>query len=240
MDGSDFDFNIQSTTVDSHVQLLSSLWLFQSGGDIIELDAWLPEDVIEQAIELNKNPALIKRQRVEKDNQTGRGNASTKAGSENGPKGGFEYNFVPEGWGLPSNATTPSCLMYDCGDYLFPHRDKWKSLKSDGRILGDSLRLMNFANGNNHNEFTFIHDGKVVTLEPRRWYAVNTRKIHSGVSFMDNVWHFAADIHLNSMGPAEYGRTQQENLEISTNWLLKVLPFAQSPADTKGVSCTRN
>ena len=228
MDGSD-NFHIQST-VTSHVQPLSSQWLFQSAGDIIELDAWLPEDVIQQAKEFNNNPALIKRQRPTKDDQ--------KAGSENGPKGGFEYNFVPQGWDLPINTTTLGCLMYDCGDYLFPHRDKWKSLKSDGHIYGDSVRLMNFANGNNQHEFTFIHDGKVVTFEPRRWYIVNTRKIHSGVSFMDDVWHFSCDIHLNSMG--ELNRPRQENLEISTNWLLKVLPFAQSPEDTKGVGCQRN
>ena len=122
-------------------------------------------------------------------------------------------------------------MLYDCGDFLFPHRDKWKSVHSTGEIYGDSLRLICWANNTNMNEFTFIHDGKVVTFEPRRWYAVNTRKVHSGMCFKDGTVHLACGIHLHSQG--ETGNSMKENLAISTNWLLDVLPFAQPPKDIK-------
>ena len=93
------------------IPYLTTTWLFQSAGDIIELDAWVPENVIEQCIEFNSRPELIKRQRPTKTAQM--------SGPENGPKGGWEYNFVPEGWDLPSNASEVGCMLYDCGDFCF-------------------------------------------------------------------------------------------------------------------------
>lgn len=223
-------FNTTTDIQAKEIPYLTTQWLFQSAGDIIELDAWVPEDVIQQCIEMNSRPELIKRQRPTKTAQM--------AGPENGPKGGWEYNHVPEGWGLPSNATEVGCMLYDCGDFLFPHRDKWKSVQPTGEIWGDALRLICWANNTNMNEFTFIHDGKIVTFEPRRWYAVNTRKVHSGVCFKDGTVHLAAGVHLHSKG--ETGNSMRENLEISTNWLLNALPFAQPPQDIKGVNCQRN
>ena len=118
-------------------------------------------------------------------------------------------------------------MLYDSGDYLFPHRDKWKSMPN-GEILGDSLRLICWANNCNQNEFTFIHDGKLVKFEPRRWYAVNTRKIHSGFCFKDGTVHLACGIHLYSLlvRLATHKRKTQKSV---TQWLLDVLPFAQPP-----------
>ena len=51
------------------IPYMTTTWLFQSAGDIIELDAWVPDNVIEQCIEYNSRPELIKRQRPTKDNQ---------------------------------------------------------------------------------------------------------------------------------------------------------------------------
>ena len=34
------------------VPYMTTTWLFQSAGDIIELDAWVPENVIDQCIEV--------------------------------------------------------------------------------------------------------------------------------------------------------------------------------------------
>lgn len=56
--------------------------------------------------------------------------------------------------------------------------------------------------------------------------------------FKDGTVHLACGIHLHSQG--ETGNSMKENLAISTNWLLDVLPFAQPPKDIKGVNCQRN
>ena len=40
--------NIQS----KEIPYLTTTWLFQSAGDIIELDAWVPEDVIDSVLNL--------------------------------------------------------------------------------------------------------------------------------------------------------------------------------------------
>ena len=54
---------LQQDIQSKEVPYLTTTWLFQSAGDIIELDAWVPEDVIDQCIEFNSRPELIKRQR---------------------------------------------------------------------------------------------------------------------------------------------------------------------------------
>jgi hypothetical protein len=195
---------------------IDSNYLFQSAGDFIALNAWLPEDIIDQVDALNQDDSKILRKR--------------EGEGYNGPKAlGVEYNFVPEGWGLPANATELGSLLYDRGHYLAPHRDKWRNLNSDGSLTGDGMRLINFINHTHPTEFTFLLDDEVKTFEPRRWYAVNTRKTHYGFSFVDGVYHMSCGI-----------RFGERHLEETVQWLKQVLPFAQPDDDVKGVICTRN
>jgi hypothetical protein len=200
----------------AHDRLFTSEWLFQAGGDVIALDAWVPSDIIAQIDALNQDESKHLRSR-------------NYAGHYGGNKGGVEYNFVPEGWGLPDHTTTLGSLLYDRGDMLQPHRDKWKSLTPNGTILGDSFRMICHINHTNPTEFTFIVDDKIVSLEPGRWYAINTRRVHYGFSFVDGVYHLSCDLKLEG-----------ENLEKSVSWLLDVLPYAQKREDRKGIWCSRN
>ena len=197
-------------------RIFTSEWFFNAAGDVVELNAWVPEDIIEQIDALNADPSKLKRDR-------------TYQGEYGGNKHGFEYNHVPEGWGLPEHTTTLGYLGYDRGGMLQPHRDKWKSLGSDGRIMGDSFRMICHINYTNSKDFTFIVDDKIVQLEPRRWYAVNTRKVHYGFSFVDGVYHLSCDLKLEGA-----------NLGKTVSWLQSVLPYGQNRQDRKGVWCSRN
>ena len=200
---------------DFTVQQFSSYNLFQAAGDVIELNAWVPDDTVEQIKLLNANPAKIKQHRIN--------------GSADGPENGYWYNNVPENWGLPPSARTVGCLLYDAGNYIFPHRDKWKSIKPNGEIVGDSFRLVNYVNHTNPSEFCFILDNKIINFEPKRWYAINTQKLHQGMCFVDGVVHLSAALHFDS-----------NCREETTSWLLNSVPFAAgSQDDVKGVACTR-
>lgn len=196
---------------------IDSNWLFSAAGNFIALDAWLPENIIEQVETLNEDESKILRQRKGEDYY-------------NGPKkSGVEYNFVPEGWGLPENTLELGCIQYDKGNYLAPHRDKWRPLKDDGSLQGDAIRLISCINGTHPTEFTYLLNDEVVVFEPRRWYAVNTRMVHYGFSFVDNVYHMSCGIPFG-----------QHHLPVTVPWLKSVLPFAQDENDVKGVICGRN
>jgi hypothetical protein len=198
-------------------QFIDAHYLFTAGSDIIELDAWVPDDIISQIDALNKDPSK---------------HEMSREGLEtyNGSKSGYQYNFVPEGWGLPDHATTLGSLLYNKGDHLFPHRDKWKTVQPDGSLHAPtSMRLICHINHTNPREFCFLVGDQVVKLEPKRWYAVNTQLVHYGFSFVDGVYHLSCDLHFN-----------EANLEKTTRYLLDVLPFAQPHSDRKGVWCGRN
>jgi len=228
MDGAiNFSTDLETGTV----QKLTTSWLFQSLGDIIELDAWVPENVISQIEELNQNPANIFKQRPSREEQL----ANPKM---EGPKAGWEYNFTPEGWDLPESAAEVGALQYNAGDYLFPHRDKMRASQPNGDIIADSFRMICHVNHTNVNDFVFMYDGQPVKFEPRRWYAVNTRKVHSGFSFVDNVWHLSAGVHLSHC--KFNGQTAEENLAFTTQYLMEKIPFFQPNWNTKGVACERN
>lgn len=218
-------------TSTQEVQKLTTAWMFQSLGDVIELDAWVPENVIEQIQELNANPANIYKQRPSREEQLA--NPLME-----GPKAGWEYNFTPEGWNLPQSAAEVGALHYMAGDYLYPHRDKMRALQPNGEIIADSFRMICQVNHTNTNEFVFMYDGQPLKMEARRWYAVNTRKVHSSFSFVDDVYQLSAGVHL---GDCRFnGQSAEENLAFTTQYLMEKLPFFQPSWNTKGVSCERN
>ena len=191
-------------------------FLFCSAGDIIELDAWVPDNAIEQIDALNADPSKIFRSR------------ELGLTDYEGPKEGYEYNVIPEGWDLPAHANTLGCLIYNKGDFLAPHRDKWRQVTSEG-VTGDSFRLICHLNHTDSTKFHFVFDNKIFKPEPRRWYAFNSRKVHYGFSFVDGVYHLSAALSLN------------DNLRANTvKWLLEKLPFFQPANDIKGVACGRN
>jgi hypothetical protein len=196
-------------------QQFSSYNLFQAAGDVVELNAWVHDDIIDQIKQLNEDPTKIKQHRI-KD-------------SKDGPENGYWYNNVPDGWGLPQNARTVGCLLYDAGNYIHPHRDKRKSVQPNGEITGDSFRLVNYVNHTNPSECCFILDNKIIRFEPKRWYAINTQKLHQGMSFVDNVVHLSAALHFD-----------RNCREETTSWLLDSIPFAAGAQDdVKGVACER-
>ena len=81
----------------------------------------------------------------------------------------------------------------------------------------------------NSAEFHFVVDGKIFKPEARRWYAINTRKVHYGFSFVDGVYHLSCALSLD------------DNLRANTvEWLLDKLPYAHPATDRKGVDCARN
>jgi hypothetical protein len=202
-------------------------YFFAKAGNIIALDQWLPENVIDQIDALNADQSKHLRWREENDNLDGNDDHA-------GNKGGVEYNHVPTGWGLPDHASTVSCLTYDKGDMLAPHRDKWKStarrIDANGYIKpNNGMRLINFANATKSTEFHFVVDGEIFQPEPRRWYAINTQLVHYGFSFVDNVYHVTADITF-----------KKDHRMESINYLLDNMEYSQDPMDRKGVDCSRN
>ena len=203
-------FNPEKTTS----MAFDTNFLFGSAGDIIELDAWVPHNAIEQIDALNADPSKILRSRV--------------SGDYNGPKEGHEYKVIPQDWDLPVHTESLGCLIYNKGDYLAPHRDKWRQVTPEG-ITGDSFRMICHLNHTNSAEFHFVVDGKIFKPEPRRWYAINTRKVHYGFSFVDGVYHLSCALSLD------------DDLRANTvEWLLDKLPYAHPAADRKGVDCARN
>lgn len=198
------------------IRYLDSHYLFNAAGDIIELNAWVPDDIIEQIDALNADETKWVNSRISDDHS--------------GTKGGYEYNHVPEGWSIPDHTVELGSLLYNKGDFLYPHRDKWRGIKEDGSIHGDSFRLICHINHTNPREFCFLYEDKVFVPEPKRWYIVNTQKVHYGFSFVDGVYHLSAGLHLNT----------EETRTKTTKWLLDVLPFAQPDSDRKGVDCARN
>jgi hypothetical protein len=195
---------------------------FQSAGDIVPLDLMAPEDIVDQLKGLHADKTKQEMYRNQNDTDD---HQSTKAG-------GIDLKDIPMNWGIPGHAGTCGSIMYNKGDYLYPHRDKWRYLNDDGSFkngTGNGIRLFNFANHNTETEFTFVYDGKVVNLEPRRWYAINTQRVHWGFSFVDGVYHMGCELKFNDQDRA-----------ATTKFLLDNMAFAQPRNDRKGVDCSRN
>jgi len=199
-------------------------YFFQAAGDIVPLNLWLDESIIPEVDALN----------ADESTHHIRYEANENAGGDDdhyGQRGGYEYNHVPSNWGLPSNASTVSSLLYNKGDYLFPHRDKWRHLNEDGSFTNEfnGLRLVNFVNKTSQTDFCFVVDGKIVELEKGRWYAINTQRVHYGFSYADGIYHLGCDL---SFAPKHRAQT--------TKFLLDNMAFPQPFDDRKGVDCMRN
>lgn len=192
-------------------------YLFAAAGNIIPMNAWVPENVIDQIEEYNADPSKVQYYR--------KGNEYDYAGE----KTGVQYNFVPEDWGIPDHVDTLSTLMYNKGSHLYPHRDKWRGLKEDGTVKRDGFRMICHINKTDPKEFCFVVDDKIFKPEPRRWYIVNTQLVHYGFSFEDDVYHLTCGMTLT-------GPDRQKSIE----WIMDNLPYAQDTLDNKGVICTRN
>ena len=65
------------------------------------------------------------------------------------------------------------------GGFFPPHRD--------GKILDITcFRVLTLCHNCTPNQFTFMHEDKIIKLEPGRPYFINTRKMHSVFSYVDN------------------------------------------------------
>ena len=203
--------------------MINANHFFQSAGDIVPLNVWAPENAVDQLKELH----------ADKSKQAMYRNESGTDDHESSKAGGIDLIDVPEDWGIPSHAGTCGSIMYNKGDYLYPHRDKWRYLNLDGTYKegadGNGIRLICFANHNSITDFTFIYEGKVTYLEPRRWYAVNTQRVHWGFSFVDGVYHMGCELKFN-----------EEDRAATTEFLLANMEYGQPINDRKGVDCTRN
>tara|TARA_B110000971_G_C19979998_1_gene486907 strand:+ start:50 stop:661 length:612 start_codon:yes stop_codon:yes gene_type:complete len=203
--------------------MIDATHFFQAAGNIVPLNVWAPDDIVSQLKELHNDTSKHAMSRNE--GETNDHNSSKSSG--------IDLKEVPANWGIPLHAGTCGSITYNKGDYLSPHRDKWRYLLSDGSFSelakGNGVRLFNFTNANSTTEFTFIYEGKVVYLEPRRWYAVNTQRVHWGFSFVDGVYHMGCELKFNDTDRA-----------ATTKFLLENMEYAQPLADRKGVDCTRN
>ena len=174
------------------MEQLNSHYLFQAAGDIIELNAWAPENAIEECDHLHSIGKNIKTSRDPKDL---------------GYKIAYEYYSAPDSWDMPKNTKDAGYLEYNQGSFLYPHRDKWRKLNTN------SLRLLCFLNNTRPTEFCFVYDKEIITFEPRRWYVVNTQKLHYGFSFVDGVKHIGVALTLTN--------------ETHADWLLNKLTYPQ-------------
>ena len=65
------------------------------------------------------------------------------------------------------------------GGFFPPHRD--------GKILDITcFRVLTLCHNCTPSQFTFMHEDKIIKLEPGRPYFINTRKMHSVFSYVDN------------------------------------------------------
>jgi len=132
--------------------------------------------------------------------------------NELGAKIAYEYYKAPDSWELPKNATDVGYLEFNTGSFLYPHRDKWRKLHTN------SVRCLCFLNYTRPTDYCFVYDNKIEVLEPGRWYAVNTQKVHYGFSFVDGVKHIGMALRFND--------------NESVEWILDKLSFPQ-PLQTK-------
>tara|TARA_B100001996_G_C18537259_1_gene545466 strand:+ start:219 stop:794 length:576 start_codon:yes stop_codon:yes gene_type:complete len=172
-------------------------YLFQAAGDIIDLNAWAPDNIIQELEEFHKDPANIK---------------NSRDPNELGAKIAYEYHKAPDSWELPKNTTDVGYLEYNTGSFLYPHRDKWRKLHTN------SVRCLCFLNYTRPTDYCFVYDNKIEVLEPGRWYAVNTQKVHYGFSFVDGVKHIGMALRFDD--------------NESVEWILDKLSFPQ-PIQTK-------
>ena len=206
-------------------------WFFQGAGDLVPLNVWVPEHTIDQARELHNKQSIDGRTEVIK---MSRNEQSTDDHNSN-KYGGIDLkqDCIPNEWGIPPTAKTAGSLTYNTGDYLYPHRDKWGMVNPDGtfkaRKSRNGVRLFNFLNKTSPTEFHFVYDGKITVLEERRWYAVNTQRVHYGFSFVDEVFHLGCEL-----------RFDDDVVSASSNFLLSNMEYQQPFHDRKGVDCTRN
>ena len=205
-------------------EYIDAHYFFEAAGDIVPLNIWVNDDIITEVDNLNKDAGT--QELAYEGNEFANGDDD-----HYGQRGGYQYNHVPESFGLPSNASTVSSLLYNKGDYLYPHRDKWRHLNEDGSFTNEfnGLRLVNFVNKTSDTEFCFVMEGKIVKLDPRRWYAINTQRVHYGFSFADGIYHLGCDL---SFAPKHRATT--------TKFLLDNMEYGQPIDDRKGVDCMRN
>ena len=70
-------------------------------------------------------------------------------------------------------------IRLNTGGFFPPHRD--------GKILDITcFRVLTLCHNCTPNQFTFMHEDKIIKLEPGRPYFINTRKMHSVFSYVDN------------------------------------------------------
>jgi hypothetical protein len=203
-------------------KFMDAQYFFQGAGDIVPLNIWMPENAL----------AEVKALHTDKEAHAMSRNESDTDDHNSYKKGGIDLKEVPSNWGIPTHAGTVGSLAYDKGDFLFPHRDKWHNVQENGELRGNGgngVRLICFLNKTSPTEFHFVVDGKITVLEPGRWYAVNTQRVHYGFSFVDDVYHVGCELKFN-----------EENRQETSKFLLTALEFNQPFNDRKGVDCTRN
>ena len=91
-------------------------------GDIIDLNAWAPDNVIQELEEFHKDSANIKTSRDPNDL---------------GTKIAYEYYKAPDSWELPKNVRDVGYLEYNIGSFLYPHRDGIESSSITYRDIWD-------------------------------------------------------------------------------------------------------
>jgi len=70
-------------------------------------------------------------------------------------------------------------IRLNTGGFFPPHRD--------GKILDITcFRVLTLCHNCTPSQFTFMHEDKIIKLEPGRPYFINTRKMHSVFSYVDN------------------------------------------------------
>jgi len=199
-------------------KFMDAQYFFQGAGDVVPLNIWVPKDTIAEVKALHDDTSAQAMSRVSNDHA--------------GTKSGIDLKEVPTQWGIPESAGTCGSLKYMKGEMLYPHRDKWRNVQENGELKGNGgngLRLISFLNKTNPTEFHFVHDGKITVLEPGRWYAVNTQKVHYGFSFVDDVYHIGCELKFND-----------DDREATSKFLLNAMEFQQPFDDRKGVDCKRN
>jgi hypothetical protein len=199
-------------------EYMDANWFFQGAGDIVPLNVWVSEDTIAEVEALHNDTSAQAMSRVSNDHA--------------GTKSGIDLKEVPTQWGIPESAGTCGSLKYMKGEMLYPHRDKWGMVRADGSfkesVVGNGVRLINFLNHTPSTEFNFIYDGKIFSPEPRRWYAINTQRVHYGYSFVDNVYHIGCELRFD------------QDRKATSEFLLKNMAYGQPFDDRKGVDCKRN
>lgn len=102
-------------------------------------------------------------------------------------------SFLPEldeflnFWG--PNLGRTHFLRLDKGGYFPPHRD------NGAIVLPPTFRILVPINNFGKNDMHWIHEGKQIQLELGQVYFINTSRIHSVFSFVDNCLMLVLNVH---------------------------------------------